>query len=63
MSKTYDNIKVPLIVDQILAFDSSLNTEREVKNLSPNFKRIGATCFTLVTILTRIIRPIFIAKL
>ena len=30
-----------LIVEQILAFASSTNLVREVKNLSPNFKRIA----------------------
>ena len=29
-----------LIVEQILAFAASTNLVREVKNLSPNFKRI-----------------------
>ena len=29
-----------LIVEQILGFASSTNLVREVKNLSPNFKRI-----------------------
>ena len=29
------------IVEQILPFASSINLVREVKNLSPNFKRIG----------------------
>ena len=30
-----------LIVEQILAFDSSTKLVREVKNLSPNFKQIA----------------------
>ena len=33
--------KFSLIVEQILAFTSSVNLFRDVKNLSPNFKRIA----------------------
>ena len=43
MPKTYLNINVDLLltVVQILAFASSTNLVREVKNLPPNFKQIA----------------------
>ena len=36
-----------LIVEQILAFTWDTNLVREVKNLSPNFKRIAKRCLAL----------------
>ena len=33
--------RFPLIVEQILAFTSSTDLVEEIKNLSPNFKRIA----------------------
>ena len=36
-----DNSRFSFIVEQILGFASSTNVAREVKNLSPNFKRIA----------------------
>ena len=36
-----DKSRFSPIVEQILPFASSINLVREVKNLSPNFKRIG----------------------
>ena len=40
--KTYDNMKlIFLIVEKILAFASVANLVREVKNKSPNFKKIA----------------------
>ena len=35
------------IVKQMLAFASGANLVREVKNYTPNFKRIALQCFTL----------------
>ena len=40
-----------LIVEQILAFVSSTNLAREVKNLSLSFKRTASPYFTLKIIL------------
>ena len=40
-------IRFSLIVEQILVFASSINLVRDVKNLSPNFKRIAKRHFTL----------------
>ena len=40
MLKTCDN-RFSLIVEQILAFTSSPNMVREVKDLSPNLKQIA----------------------
>ena len=34
-----------LIVEQVLVFTSNTNLVKEVKNLSPNFKRIEITMF------------------
>lgn len=40
--KTYDNMKlIFLIVEKILVFASITNLVREVKNKSPNFKKIA----------------------
>ena len=47
-----------MIVELILAFDSSPNMVREVKNMSPNFKQIASQFFALLNILTPIVRPI-----
>ena len=44
-----------LIAKLILAFDSSPNMDRKVKNLSPNIKQIASQLFTLLNILTRIV--------
>ena len=43
MPKTYDSIKIrfSFIVEQTLAFASSPNMVREVKNLRPNFRHIA----------------------
>ena len=40
-----------LIVEKVLAFASRPNMVREVKNLSPNLKRILWLCFTLLNVL------------
>ena len=45
-----------LIVNQILAFTLNNDLIREVKNLSPNFKRIAYSCFTLQITLIQIDR-------
>ena len=59
MPKKYDNIKLDfLIVEQIIAFASSPNMVREVKNLPPNFKQIASQFFTLLNILILIVRSI-----
>ena len=50
----YDNLD--LIVEQILAFASVSNMVREVKNLSPNFKKIAWRCFRLLNIFIEIVR-------
>ena len=50
-----NKIRPSLIAEQILAFASSSNMVREVKNLSPNFKQIARQCFTLLNILIYIV--------
>ena len=47
-------IRFPLILEQILAFASSPNMVREVKNLSPNFKKIAWRCSTILNILIHV---------
>ena len=49
MPEMYDNIisRFSFTVEQILAFASSTNLVREVKNSCPNFKRIALRYFTL----------------
>ena len=45
MPKTYSNKKVEsFIVEQILTFAWGTNLVRQVKHLSPNFKRITCRC-------------------
>ena len=46
------------IVEQILAFTSSTNMDREVHSMSPNFKRIAKRCLILYITLIRIERSI-----
>ena len=48
-------IRLSLIAEQILAFDSHPNIVR-VKNLSPNFEQVPWQCFTLLKILIWIVR-------
>ena len=50
-----------LIIELILAFDSSPNIFRE-NSLSSNFKLIVLLCFTLLSILSRIVKPILSQK-
>ena len=49
-------IRFYLIVEQILAFASSPNMVREVKNMSPNFKKVAWRSFTLLNVLVWIVR-------
>ena len=37
-AENYENMKLHFLLEHILAFASSPNMAREVKNLSPNFK-------------------------
>ena len=46
--------KLMFLVEQILFFPSRTNLVREVKNLSPNLKRIARLCFTLQIVIIRI---------
>ena len=48
-------IRFYLIVEQILAFASSPNMVREVKNMSPNFKKVAWRSFTLLNVLVWIV--------
>ena len=43
-----------MILEQILVFASSPNMVREVKNLSPNFKKIVWRCSTILNILIHV---------
>ena len=51
-------IRFSLISEQILAFASSPNMVREIKNLLLNFKQIAWQCFTLLNILIWIVGSI-----
>ena len=53
-----NKIRFSLISEQILAFASSPNMVREIKNLLLNFKQIAWQCFTLLNILIWIVGSI-----
>ena len=54
----FPRFRFSLIVEQILAFASKPNMFREVKNLSPNLKKIAWQSFALLNILIWIVTSI-----
>ena len=58
--KTYDNMKlIFLIVEKILVFASITNLVREVKNKSPNFKKIADDILSYLMFSLRYVDPFY----